>query len=175
VDAGASQARQATALLSEILERVRGSSRAVQSIADASDEQARGSASVTTAMLQVADNVRGIAVAASEQARGAGHIRELTESLREVVNQVGGASREQREGARLLAEVTSKVNDMVEALSRLQARQSQSGERIRVATATIRAVADEHRSTVAGVGQAAEELGKHAELLGAEIERFKIH
>ncbi|MBI5478291.1 MAG: methyl-accepting chemotaxis protein [Deltaproteobacteria bacterium] len=175
VDAGASQARQATALLSEILERVRGSTKAAQSIADATDEQAHGSASVTSAMQQVAANVRQIAVAASEQARGAGHIRDLTESLREIVNQVGGASREQREGARLLAELTSKVTDMIEALSRLQARQSQSGERIRAATAAIRTVAHEHRDTVAGVGQAAEELGKHAELLGAEIERFKIH
>jgi methyl-accepting chemotaxis protein len=175
VESGAAQARHATALLSEILERVRGSTRATQSIADATDEQARGSASVTTAMQQVADNVRQIAVAASEQARGAGHIRDLTESLREVVNQVGGASREQRQGAQLLAELTSKVTAMVEALSRLQARQSQAGERIRVATAAIRDVANEHRDTVAGVGQGVEELGKHAELLGAEIERFKIH
>jgi methyl-accepting chemotaxis protein len=175
VESGASQARHATALLSEILERVRGSTRATQSIAEATEEQARGSASVTTAMQQVADNVRQIAVAASEQARGAGHIRDLTESLREVVNQVGGASREQREGARLLAELTSKVTDMVEALSRLQGRQSQAGERIRAATAAIRDVANEHRDTVAGVGLAVDELGKHAELLGAEIERFKIH
>ena len=150
VESGASQARHATALLSEILERVRGSTRATQAIADATDEQARGSASVTTAMQQVADNVRQIAAAASEQARGAGHIRDLTESLREVVTQVGGASREQREGARLLAELTSKVTDMVEALSRLQGRQSQAGERIRVATAAIRDVANEHRDTVAG-------------------------
>jgi methyl-accepting chemotaxis protein len=175
VESGAAQARHATALLSEILERVHGQTRAAQSIADATDEQARGSASVTTAMQQVSDNVRQIAVAASEQARGAGHIRELTESLRGVVTQVGGATREQREGARLLAELTSKVTEMVEALSLLQARQSQAGERIRVATAAIRDVADEHRDTVAVVGQGVEELGKHAELLAAEIERFKIH
>ncbi|HEY3354398.1 MAG TPA: methyl-accepting chemotaxis protein [Polyangia bacterium] len=174
-DAGALQARAATALLSEILERVRASTQAAQAIADATTEQARSSAAVTAAMQAVADNVRQIAGATREQASGAGHIRDLSESLRDVVTRVGNASREQSEGAGRLAEMTRTVTDMVEALSRLQASQSQGGERIRAATAAIRAVADEHRESVAGVEHAVEELGKHAELLAAEIERFRIN
>jgi hypothetical protein len=47
---------------------------------------------------------------------------------------------------------------MVEALSRLQASQSQGGERIRAATAAIRNVANEHREAVGSVEHAVEEL-----------------
>ena len=174
VDQGASQVREATALLSEILERVHASTRATQAIAAAANEQSRLSASVTSAVKDVGEAVRQIAVAVDEQANGARHIRDLTERLRQMIGQVGGATLEQREAAALLAELTGKVTEMVEGLSRLQENQSESGERIRAAMAAIRQVADEHRTTVDELGRAVEELGKHAGLLNAEIERFRV-
>lgn len=88
VDRGVDVSREADRVLKRILERSRRSTAMVRAIAQATDEQARGSRQVTEAIHRMTETVQQIAAAAAQQARGSEQTQRAAEQTRALAGRV---------------------------------------------------------------------------------------
>jgi methyl-accepting chemotaxis protein len=88
VDRGVDVSREADRVLKRILERSRRSTAMVRAIAQATDEQARGSRQVTEALHRMTETVQQIAAAAAQQARGSEQTQRAAEQTRALAGRV---------------------------------------------------------------------------------------
>ena len=108
VDRGVDVSREADLVLKRILDRSRRSTAMVRAIAQATDEQARGSRQVTEAIHRMTETVQQIAAAAATQARGSEQVQRAAEQTRALTGQVERGTRAQAEGVgRLVRSVAS--------------------------------------------------------------------
>jgi methyl-accepting chemotaxis protein len=88
VDRGVDVSREADRVLKRILERSRRSTAMVRAIAQATDEQARGSRQVTEAIHRMTETVQQIAAAAAQQARASEQTQRAAEQTRALAGRV---------------------------------------------------------------------------------------
>lgn len=169
VETGASQAREASRTLTDILSRLRDWAAMAKSIAAATDEQARSSAQVTRSIQEVQGHVVEIAGKAAEQARRGEYLQRQALRLHEVVAALSGAMQEQREGSAQVADTLSRLLRTVDEMSASQRSRLADSERVRGLLEVVRRIATGHRDAVLSLERTAGELRTQAGVLVDEL------
>ncbi len=123
-------AERAGASLQHILEKARAASRMNQSILKATEEQARGSRSVTDSMRQVNAMVSHIRQAVQEHRTSGDLVSQSTDVMRNLTEQVKLATAEQAEVSRYISEAVAAIDKNLQDILNALARERQETGRI---------------------------------------------
>ena len=173
VDEGVLLGREAEDALRKIFESANKTTVMVRAIARATVEQARGSKQVTESIQHIAETVQEISKASNEQARGSEQIMKSAEKMKLFTTHVLHSSQEQALGSKQITRSISNINEMVTHLNRAQGEQTQGAEQVLKAVETIKSVSEHQSRSVRQLEEAIELLQKQAEVLRAEVRRFR--
>ncbi|MDQ3263006.1 MAG: methyl-accepting chemotaxis protein [Myxococcota bacterium] len=174
VEEGVQLGREAESALKKISESANKSTLMVKAIARATVEQARGSKSVTTAVQRIAESVQQISKATNEQARGSEQIISSAEKMKAITSHVQRSTQEQAHGSKQITRSIESINEMVQHLNRAQTEQTQGSEQVLKAVEAIKTVAEQQTRSSRQLEEAIETLQKQAEVLRAEVRRFRV-
>ncbi|MEW6775436.1 MAG: methyl-accepting chemotaxis protein [Bdellovibrionota bacterium] len=174
VDEGVSRSQQAGDALRRIAESSRKATEMVREIARATVEQAKGSAQITAAIDKIVSMVLQINVATTEQAKGSTQIMGAAQKMKEITILVRGATREQSKGARQINEAMGRVIQMVDYINGAIKEQRGGSSQVVSEMETIRKIMEENALAATAMDEAAANLERQAEALGAEVRRFNF-
>jgi methyl-accepting chemotaxis protein len=174
VDEGVQLGREAETALRKISDSANRSTTMVKAIARATVEQARGSKAVTAAIHRIAEAVQQISKATSEQARGSEQIISSADKMKAITQHVQRSTQEQAHGSKQITHSIESINEMVQHLNRAQTEQTQGSEQVLKAVEAIKAVAEHQTRAVRQLEEVIEGLGRQAEVLKAEVRRFRV-
>jgi methyl-accepting chemotaxis protein len=174
VEEGVVLGREAEGALRKINESAQKSTQMVKAIARATVEQARGSKQVTGAIHRISATVQQIAKASNEQAKGGEQIMKSAERMKALTSHVQRSSQEQAQGGRQITRAIESINEMVAHLNRAQQEQTKGSEQVLKAVETIKGVSEHQTRSVRQLEEAIEGLQKQAEVLRAEVRRFRV-
>jgi len=174
VEEGVQLGREAEGALRKINESTQKSTQMVKAIARATVEQARGSKQVTASIHRISETVHHISKASSEQAKGGEQIMKSAEKMKALTAHVQRSSQEQAHGSKQITRSIESINEMVTHLNRAQKEQTKGSEQVLKAVETIKGVSDHQTRSVKGLEEAIDSLQRQAEVLRAEIRRFKV-
>ncbi len=146
----------------------------VKAIARATVEQSRSSKSVTAAVQRIAEAVEAVGRATAEQERGATQMTERAQRMLSVTTQVERATEAQLERSRQIARSLASIGEMTGAVSRARGAQAAASERVLAAVEAIRTVAEAQGGSVRQLESVIDDLQRQAEVLRAEVQRFKV-
>jgi len=174
VEEGVRLGQEAETALKKIQASSQRSTQMVKAIAGATVEQARGSKAVTEAISRIAEAVQQIARSTAEQARGSEQIMKSAGRMQAITGHVERSSQEQAQGSRQITRSIESISEMVHRLNRAQKEQTQGSEGVLGAVKHIREVAEAQSASVNQLGAAIAELMLQAEVLRAEVKRFRV-
>jgi methyl-accepting chemotaxis protein len=174
VETGVQLGREAESALKKIHESANKSTMMVKAIARATVEQARGSRVVTGAIQRIVETVQQISKATNEQARGSEQIMKSAEQMKLITQHVQRSSHEQANGSKQITKAIENINEMVGHLNRAQREQTMGSEQVLKAVDAIKFVAEHQTRSVRQLEEAIESLQKQAEVLRAEVRRFRV-
>lgn len=174
VEAGVQLGREAEDALRKIFESANKSTLMVKAIARATVEQARGSRAVTGSIQRIAETVQQISKASNEQARGSEQIMKSAEKMKLFTSHVQRSSHEQAHGSRQITKSISNINEMVTHLNRAQKEQTVGSEQVLKAVEAIKSVSEHQARSARQLEDAIDSLQKQAEVLRAEVRRFRV-
>jgi methyl-accepting chemotaxis protein len=174
VEEGVLLGREAEGALKKIFESANRSTMMVKAIARATVEQARGSKQVTGAIQRIAETVQQISKASNEQAKGSEQIMKSAEKMKLITNHVQRSSQEQAHGSKQITKSIESINEMVTHLNRAQKEQTKGSEQVLQAVEAIKTVSEHQTRSVKQLEDAIENLQLQAEVLRAEVRRFKV-
>jgi len=174
VEEGVRLGQEAETALKKIQASSQRSTEMVKAIAEATVEQARGSKAVTQAISRIAEAVQQIARSTAEQARGSEQIMKSAGRMQAITGLVERSSQEQAQGSRQITRSMESISEMVQRLHRAQKEQTHGSEGVLGAVRHIREVAEAQAASVNQLGAAIAELMLQAEVLRAEVKRFRV-
>jgi len=174
VDEGVLLGREAEGALKKISESANKSTMMVKAIARATVEQARGSKAVTVSIQKIAETVQQISKAAYEQARGSEQIMKSAEKMKVFTVHVQNSITEQARGSKQITKAMESINEMVTHLNRAQKEQTSGSEQVLKAVEAIKLSSEQQNRSVKQMEEAIDALQRQAEVLRAEIRRFKV-
>lgn len=174
VEEGVELGREAEGALKKISASASKSTLMVRAIARATVEQSRSSKSVTAAVQRIADAVEQVNQATAEQERGSEQMTDSARRMLAVTTQVERATEAQVERSRQIARSLASIREMAGAVSRARGSQAAASERVLTAVEAIRTVAIAQVSSARQLESAIEDLRRQAEVLRAEVQRFKV-
>jgi methyl-accepting chemotaxis protein len=174
VEEGMLMALEAGEALKKILESSTQSSAMARGIELATVEQVAGIRRITESMRQITQMVEQIARATQEQSRGSEQIREAAERMRDTTRQVRLSTEEQAKGGKQITQAVEHVTDRVQHLASAVREQRKGSEIIMKSAEEIQLVSKESAVLAQQMGDVVSGLVKQAEILRAEVSRFKV-
>ena len=174
VEEGVQLGREAEGALWKINDSAQKATQMVKAIARATVEQARGSRQVTGAIQRISETVQMISKASNEQAKGSDQIIKSAERMKTITSHVQRSSQEQTQGSKQITRSIESINEMVTHLNRAQKEQTQGSEQVLKAVDTIKGVSEHQTRSVRQLEEAIDHLQKQAEVLRAEVRRFRV-
>jgi methyl-accepting chemotaxis protein len=174
VEEGVELGREAEGALKKISASASKSTLMVKAIARATVEQSRSSKSVTAAVQRIADAVEQVSRATAEQERGSEQMTDSARRMLAVTTQVERAIEAQVERSRQIARSLASIREMTGAVSRARGAQAAASERVLAAVEAIRTVAEAQVSSARQLETVIDDLQNQAEVLRAEVQRFKV-
>ncbi|MBJ6759507.1 HAMP domain-containing protein [Myxococcaceae bacterium JPH2] len=174
VEDGVQLGREAEGALRKINDSTQKSTQMVKAIARATVEQARGSKQVTAAIHRISETVQQISKASNEQAKGGEQIMKSAERMKALTQHVQRSSQEQAHGSKQITRSIESINEMVTHLNRAQKEQTKGSEQVLKAVETIKGVSEHQTRSVRQLEEAIDNLQRQAEILRAEVRRFRV-
>jgi methyl-accepting chemotaxis protein len=174
VEEGVRLGQEAETALKKIQASSVKSTQMVKAIARATIEQARGSKQVTMSINRIAETVQQIATATAEQARGSEQIMKSAEKMKVITKHVERSSQEQARGSKQITRSIESISEMVNHLNRAQKDQTRGSEAVMKAVEQIKQVAEAQSYSVRDLEASILDLARQAEVLRAEVKRFKM-
>jgi len=174
VEEGVQLGREAEGALRKINDSTQKSTQMVKAIARATVEQARGSKQVTASIQRISETVSQISKASNEQAKGGEQIMKSAEKMKALTAHVQRSSQEQAHGSKQITRSIESINEMVTHLNRAQKEQTKGSEQVLKAVETIKGVSEHQTRSVRQLEEAIDNLQRQAEILRAEVRRFRV-
>lgn len=143
-------------------------------IADATQDQAKGSKQVTQNMEAITSTIHQMARSTQEQSQGAAQIAEAVERVKEVTLQIKRATTQQAENSRIIASNTENMLRFVQAIDTLYSDQERESQRIAEAVAKTKTIADNGIENSKQLEEVVRILKKEVESLSQGMDRFKV-
>ena len=145
-----------------------------QAIARATVEQARGSKQVTGAIQRISETVQQISRASNEQAKGTEQIMKSAERMKVITNHVQRSSQEQAQASKQITKAIQSISEMVTHLNQAQKDQTLGSEQVLKAVEAIKLVSEQQTRSVRQLEEAIVSLRRQAEVLRAEVSRYRV-
>jgi len=174
VEEGMKMALEAGDALKKIVESSTQSSNMARGIELATVEQVKGIRQVTDSMRQITEMVEQIARATQEQSKGSEQIREAAERMRDTTRQVRLSTEEQAKGSKQITQAVGHVTDRVQHIASAVREQRKGSEIIMKSAEEIQLVSKESAVVAHQMSDVVAGLVKQAEILRAEVSRFKV-
>ena len=174
VEEGVLLGREAESALKKIFESANKATVMVKAIARATVEQARGSKQVTGSVQRIAETVQQISKATNAQERGSEQIIHSSQKMKTITAHVQRSSQEQAHGSKQITKSIESINEMVTHLNRAQKEQTEGSEQVLKAVEAIKSVSEQQTRSVKQLEEAIESLQQQAEILRAEVRRFRV-
>ncbi len=174
VEEGVQLGRDAQDALKKIHASANKCTTMTKAIARATVEQARGSKQVTGAIQRIAETVQQISKASSEQAKGTEQIMKSAEKMKVITNHVQRSSQEQAQASKQITKAIQSINEMVTHLNQAQKDQTLGSEQVLKAVEAIKSVSEHQMRSVRQLEEAIVSLKHQAEVLRAEIRRYRV-
>jgi methyl-accepting chemotaxis protein len=171
---GVALGREAEGALRKITTSTNRSTLMVKAIARATVEQARGSKGVTLAVQRIAETVQSVGQSVQAQARGTARITQTAQKMQAVTQDVQRRSQDQAAESRQITRAISAIGERVQQLTRAAHEQTQSSAQVMRTLAAIRGVSEEQTRSVRQLEEAITRLQEEAEVLRAEVRRFRV-
>ena len=130
---------------------------------------------VVGAMEKVRDMTGSIANATAEQSRGAALIMQATDSMRNASRQVSKATDEQASTSQQISGAVDNVSARSQQISKSLLETKKNSQNILNSVEGVKNIPEENRKLAFRINKMLWDLQKDAELLKAELERFKLH
>lgn len=174
VDEGLKLSREASEALKKILDSSKKSSEMALSIDRSTGEQAKAISLVSEAMERIKNMTGMIAKATSEQAKGTALIMGATEKMRDISHQVRTATDEQAETSKHISGAIEMVSEKSQQIFKAIAEQKIGSNQMWKSVEKIKDIPKSNRDLAFNVSNSLRGLQKEAELINAEIGRFKF-
>jgi methyl-accepting chemotaxis protein len=174
VEEGVQLGREAEDALKKIFGSANKCTTMTKAIARATVEQARGSKQVTGAIQRIAETVQQISKASNEQAKGTEQIMKSAEKMKVITNHVQRSSQEQARASKQITKAIQNINEMVTHLNQAQKDQTLGSEKVLKAVEAIKSVSEHQMRSVRQLEEAIVSLKHQAEVLRAEIRRYRV-
>ncbi len=145
----------------------------VRAIAQATEEQARGTRHVADAIQRISQTVQQLNTASREQARRSSEVLETTNRARLLTQQVDRSSHEQAIGSKQVIESIEAMRQVVEQVADAQAQQSEAAQQVLGAVDAIQDVVTSQAQAVTDLEATLGTLRAQADKLRSEIARFR--
>ena len=169
VESGLTLAREAEEALKRVLNSSRRSSEMTLSIKRSTEEQAKAANLVTASTERIRNMIDYIAKATAEQSRGVVLVMEAAEKMKELSHRVTRATAEQELSGRQIAKATESRQ-----ISSSLAGHKKGSQSILDSIEAVKDIPLENRKLAFRINKTLWNLEKDAELLEAEMERFRI-
>lgn len=171
---GSSLTSRAEQVLDKILELTNRSNQSITEIANATEEQIRGSQAATKAIEEVTRMVQQTATATQQQSATARKVGEQTAVVRDYTKHLKRATQEQESGSqsigRAMENIMTAVNGVADSTSVLASESAA----IVAAMIAVETASRESAYVVADMNHMAGTLRQGSALLGQELERFTL-
>jgi phosphate/phosphite/phosphonate ABC transporter binding protein len=174
VESGLALARDAEEALKRVLASSRKSSEMTLSIKRNTEEQAKAANLVTASTERIRNMIDYVAKATAEQSRGVVLVMEAAEKMKELSHRVTRATAEQELSGRQIARATETVSERSRQISEALADHKKGSGSILSSIEAVKDIPLENRKLAFRINKTLWNLEKDAELLEAEMERFKI-
>lgn len=174
VELGLGLAQEAERALRAILDSSKRSAEMTLSIERSTEEQARAANLITTATERVRDMIAHIAKATAEQSQGVMLVMKAAEQMQVLSHQVSKATAEQAVSSGQIAQATEIVSERSTQISKSLAEHRKGSQNILGSIESVRGIPVENRNLSFRIGKTLWNLKKDAELLRAEMERFRF-
>jgi methyl-accepting chemotaxis protein len=163
-------ARVALSTIAESADRARTM---VRAIAQATEEQVRGTRHVASAIQRISQTVQQLSAASSEQAKRSSEVMENTNHARLLTQQVDRSSREQAIGSKQVIGAIESIRQTVEQVAGAQRAQSQAAQKVLGAVEAIQQVVGSQGKAVSDLESTIATLRAQADKLASEVSRFR--
>ncbi len=174
VEEGADLSQEAGASLEKILNGAMKSKDMVGHIASATVEQLKGIDQVKGSMENVNNIVMRIVQATQEQSRGSELIVKATEMMKDATGHVKRATQEQSKGGKQITTAIEKITNMTNFVNSATQEQAGGVKHVVGDIEEIKKLAGAYGVAVKGMFEAVESLIAQTEILGEEIQNFKV-
>lgn len=175
VDKGMALTRNTSGALSSILESARKSAEMSASIERTTTEQGNTARYVTDSIERVRYMVEHIVKATLEQSKGVQQVMEAAEKMKDAANQADIATEQQASGSRQILESVDHMSEMSQQISRALNEQKVGSKQIWMSVEKIKDIPEKNRDMAININRTLKELGRDVDLIGLEMERFKLH
>lgn len=174
VEGGLRLAKEAEEALKKVMQSSEKSSEMTLSIKRTTGEQARAAGLVAKATERVREMIGRVAKAAAEQSEGAVLIKEAAERMKTLSHQVSKATGEQAMSSGLIAQTTELFSERSRQISNSLGENRKGSLSILNSIEAVKDIPVENRELAFRISNTLWNLQKDAELLRAEMERFKL-
>lgn len=174
VELGLGLAQETEKALRTILDSSKKSSEMTLSIERSTEEQARAANLITTATERVRDMIGHIARATAEQSQGVMRVMKAAEQMQVLSHQVSKATAEQAMSSGQISQAIEVVSERSQQISKSLAEHKKGSQNILGSIESVRNIPVENRDLTFRIGKTLWNLKKDAELLKAEMERFRF-
>ena len=174
VEDGVLLGREAESALKKIQASARDSQQMVRAIAQATEEQAEGSRSITGSVERIRETIEQINKATTEQAKGSEQVMKAAEEMKLLTQHVKRSVDEQSHGSKQISRSIENINEMVTHLNRAQKEQTRGTEQVLKAVEAIKSVSETQTRSVKQLEEAIDTLRQQADVLRGEVRRFRV-
>lgn len=174
VEGGLRLAKEAEEALKKVMQSSEKSSEMTLSIKRATGEQALAAGLVADATERVREMIGRVAKAAAEQSEGVLLIKEAAERMKTLSHQVSKATGEQAMSSGLIAQTTELFSERSRQISSSLGEHRKGSLSILSSIEAVKGIPVENRKLAFRISNTLWNLQKDAELLRAEMERFKF-
>lgn len=174
VDENVSQAQEASASLSLILNSANESFEMAKSMARSLQEQAQASQRLHEVTAKISEQIAEINRSTGEQARGTSLLADEAERVRDIAARVKNASEEQREAGRGISEALETIATDAAQIRDLLKRQLVETDQIAEAAESLTTIAGENEALAEQLDETVGTLADSARSFENEVSRFHI-
>ena len=165
---------RAETVLGKILELTERSTNSIAEIARATEEQARGSSAVTTAIEEVTKMVQQTAAATQQQSQTSRKVGEQAATVRDTTKHLKRATSEQGTGSRAIGRAMQNIMTLVQRVHESIAILGTGSAAIVHSMGIIEQATRETNVSIGDLNQMASVLTHESSLLNQELDRFNL-
>lgn len=174
VESGLRLSKEAEEALTRVLDSSRKSSEMTLSIKRSTEEQARAANLVTASTERIRTMIDHVAKATAEQWQSVVLVMKAAEEMKALSHRVSRATAEQGASSRQIARVTETVSERSSQISKYLAEHKKGSQGILQSIEAVKDIPIENKKLAFRINKTLWNLAKDAELLEAEVERFRF-
>lgn len=172
VDAGFDLSQKAGEALDKILVGANSSKEMVKVIANASQEQLKGSQQVKEAMDKITEMIRKVYTAIEDQERGSAHIARAAERMRDGASQVKKATNEQSQNGQHISKAIENISGMVNSINKGTQEQAKGSQEIVKAMMEIKGIIEQNIDGLMKLSEVTEIMSAQTDILENAVKKF---